>query len=61
MPAWLWLDAAAVARQGYDAVMAGVPIYVNGRIYRAIVALVRVRAAWLIRSIEQRLGHRSRE
>jgi len=61
MPAWLWLDASRVAREGYDAVMGGVPIYVNGRIYRVIVALVRFAPAWLIRAVEQRLGHRSRE
>src|SRR5262245_34257805 len=28
MPPWMWLDAPTVARQGYDAVMAGVPIYI---------------------------------
>ena len=61
MPAWLWLDAARVAREGHDAVMAGLPIYVNGRIYRAIVALVQFSPAWLIRAIERRLGHRKRE
>jgi short-subunit dehydrogenase len=25
MPAWMWMDAPTVARQGYDAVMAGCP------------------------------------
>lgn len=41
MPSWMWMDAPTVARQGFDAVMAGTPIYVNGRVNRAIAALVR--------------------
>lgn len=57
-PAWLWLDAPTVARQGYDAVMAGVPLYINGRVYRAITMLVKYSPQWLITSIERRLGHR---
>src|SRR5207237_941430 len=36
LPAWMWLDAQTVARQGYEAVMAGRPLYVNGRVNRAI-------------------------
>jgi short-subunit dehydrogenase len=61
IPDWLWLDAATVAREGYDAVMAGMPVYVNGRIYRVIVGLVRFAPSWLVRAVEQRLGHRSRD
>src|SRR6478609_7018146 len=40
LPRWMWLDAATVARQGYDAVMAGTPLYVNGRVNRTIAVLV---------------------
>jgi short-subunit dehydrogenase len=58
LPAWLWLDAPTVAREGFDAVMAGVPVRVNGRVYRAIVMLVRIAPMWLIRAIDRRLGHR---
>jgi uncharacterized protein len=58
LPSWMWMDADTVARQGYDAVMQGVPIYVNGRINRTIAILVRVTPRWLIRAIEKRLGHR---
>jgi len=41
LPRWMWMDAPTVARQGYDAVMAGTPIYINGRDNRAIEAFVR--------------------
>ena len=58
LPSWLWMDAPTVARQGYDAVMAGTPIYVNGRVNRTIAALVRVAPMTLIRAVERRIGHR---
>ncbi len=41
LPKFLWMDAATVARQGFDASMAGVPIFVTGRINRVIAAAVR--------------------
>ena len=58
LPSWLWMEAAAVAREGYDAVMAGVPVHVNGRVNRTIATLVKVAPNWLIRAVERRLGHR---
>jgi short-subunit dehydrogenase len=61
LPAWLWLDAATVARQGYDAVMAGEPFYINGRVNRTIAALVTYAPRWLVRSVERRLGHQKLE
>jgi short-subunit dehydrogenase len=39
MPGMLWLNAPDVARQGYDAVMRGVPVVVSGRIYQFLVWL----------------------
>ena len=30
LPGWMWLDAATVAQQGYDAVMAGEAIHITG-------------------------------
>lgn len=51
MPAILWLDAPSVAREGYDAVMRGHPVVVNGWIYRFLVwlngALPRRLARWV--------------
>jgi uncharacterized protein len=58
LPAWLWMDAATVARQGYEAVMSGEPILVNGRVNRAIAVLVKVAPQWIIRAVERRLGNR---
>jgi short-subunit dehydrogenase len=58
LPAWLWMDATTVARQGYEAVMRGEPILVNGRVNRTIAVLVKVAPQWLIRAVERRLGHR---
>ena len=41
MPAWMWLDAAEVAADGYDAVMAGRPVSVTGRVNRAIATAAK--------------------
>jgi len=58
VPAWMWLDAEVVARQGYEAVMAGTPLYIDGRVNRAIAMLVRFAPHWLIHAVERRLGYR---
>ncbi len=51
VPGMLWLAAKDVAREGYDAVMRGDPVIVNGRIYRLLVwlngALPRSLARWV--------------
>ena len=41
MPAFMWSQADHVARDSYDAVMAGVPVYVPGRLNRSIATLSR--------------------
>lgn len=41
MPAWMWLDADDVAVDGYDAVMAGQPIRVTGRVNQAIATAAK--------------------
>ncbi len=49
LPSFMWLDAEPVARASYDAVMAGVPVYVPGRVNRSIAGLARVlprRVVW---------------
>src|SRR5687768_9242121 len=61
LPGWLWMDADTVARQGVDAVMAGTPIYVSGRINRTIATLVRFIPQWLVRSISRRVGRTYRK
>jgi short-subunit dehydrogenase len=51
VPGLLWLKADAVAREGYDAVMKGHPVVVNGGIYRFLVwlngALPRSLSRWV--------------
>jgi short-subunit dehydrogenase len=51
VPGLLWLTAREVAEEGYDAVMRGDPVVVNGRIYRLLVwlngALPRPLARWV--------------
>ena len=56
MPAWMWMDAPTVARQGYEAVMRGVPIYVNGRVNRTIAFLVKYLPLSVITGIGRRVA-----
>ncbi len=55
MPSWMWMDAPTVARQGFDAVMAGTPLYVNGRVNRTIAAL----AGYLPLAVVEAVGRRA--
>jgi short-subunit dehydrogenase len=50
MPGLLWMDAPTVAEQGYAAVMRGQPVYITGRVNRAI--------AWLARVLPQDMARR---
>jgi short-subunit dehydrogenase len=42
MPAWMWLGADDVARQGIDAVERGEAVWVTGKVNRLIKALVKL-------------------
>lgn len=42
MPNVLWMESMTVARQAYDAVMAGKPVYINGRMNRFVALLARL-------------------
>ena len=61
MPRWMWMDAATVARQGFDAVMAGQAIFVTGRVNRTIAALVRHLPQRWVYSIGRRVGRSYRK
>jgi short-subunit dehydrogenase len=61
LPSWLWMTAPRVARQGYDAVMAGIPIYVNGRVNRTIALLCRYVPLSLVTAAGRRLGRSYRQ
>ena len=56
MPSWMWLDSPTVARQGFEAVMAGTPVYINGRVNRSIALLVRYIPQGLVKAIGRRVG-----
>lgn len=51
LPKWMWMDAATVARQGFDAVMRGDEVYVNGVWNRFVVTACRVLPGWFIRAV----------
>ena len=61
LPPWLWLDAPTVARESYDAVMAGTPVYVIGRVNRAIAAFARVLPQRMLKAIGRRTAWRYRK
>jgi uncharacterized protein len=54
MPRWLWIEADTVAREGFDAVMAGTSLHVPGRINRLIVTLSRLLPQPLLVAIGRR-------
>ena len=61
MPGLLWLKADDVARQGYDAVMKGHSVVVNGAIYRLLVWLTGALPRSLARWVSGAAGRRYRK
>jgi short-subunit dehydrogenase len=61
VPAMLWLDASDVAREGYDAVMRGDPVVVNGRAYRLLLWLMRVVPQGIVKAVSRGAGRRYRK
>jgi short-subunit dehydrogenase len=61
LPPFLWMEASAVAREGFDAVMAGIPVYVTGRTNRSIAVAARHMPSWLVRAIGRRAASRYRK
>lgn len=60
LPRWMWMDADTVARQGYDAVMAGRPIVVPGLVNRTIARLARLLPEPLVVALARRQGRKFR-
>ena len=50
--------AAAVAREGYDACMAGTPVYISGLPYELTVYWERLQPRWLVRRLGSLLSKR---
>lgn len=61
MPGFLWLTADDVAREGYDAVMKGDSVVVNGGIYRLLVWLVSAMPRSIARWVSELAGRRYRK
>lgn len=61
LPSWLWMDAPTVARLGFDAVSAGTPVYVTGRLNRAITLLARILPQRVLVALGRRTAHRYRQ
>lgn len=60
MPGFMWMDAATVARQGLDAVEAGTPVYVNGRVNGFIKSLFKLLPDRVGLAMTERQGRRFR-
>ena len=55
MPAWMWMDADAVAREGLDALERGEVVHVTGRANRAIKALTQLMPdRWALALVQKR-------
>jgi short-subunit dehydrogenase len=61
MPGFMWMDADAVARQGYAAVMAGRPVYVPGRVNTTIATLARLLPHGVVQAMNRRAASRYRQ
>ncbi len=61
LPPWMWMDSPTVARQGFEAVMAGTSIYITGRVNRSIALLVRFVPQGVVTAIGRRLGRSYRK
>ncbi len=61
LPSWFWLGADEVARAGFQAVEAGTPVCVVGRVNRTIAQAVRYVPGWLVNAVGRRLGRTYRK
>lgn len=61
VPAVLWLNADDVAREGYEAVMRGQSVVVNGRAYRFLIWLVGVVPRRIVMAVSATAGRRYRK
>lgn len=56
MPGWMWMSAADVARQGYNAVMEGRPVVITGRLNNVIAMAVRVLPQSVVTGVGRQIG-----
>ena len=60
LPKWMWMDAETVAEQGYDAVMRGHIVCVNGAWNKTLVTLVRYTPDWLVNAVLKKFARKFR-
>lgn len=56
LPGLLWMDADTVARQGYEAVMKGQPVLINGVVNQAIAGICKLLPDSLQHEVSRRQG-----
>jgi uncharacterized protein len=61
MPGFMWSSSSDVAWRGYEAVMAGKPVVVIGRINATIATLVRILPQRLVVGVGRRIGRQYRK
>jgi uncharacterized protein len=61
MPSFMWMNADPVAKQGFDAVMAGRPVVVPGRVNSAIATLARLLPYRAVYAMNRGAGSRYRK
>jgi short-subunit dehydrogenase len=61
LPKFIWLDAETVAREGFDAVMRGDPVCINGNLYRAVASAVKVLPSSVTRALLSRYSRSVRQ
>ena len=54
LPGFLWMSSERVAREGYDAVMAGKPVHVNGRVNQLLGLVARLLPDGLLMKLSRR-------
>jgi uncharacterized protein len=60
LPSYMWMHAETVAKQGYRAVMAGKPVYVNGAFNRVVASAFAVLPGPLMRAVARRQSKKIR-
>jgi uncharacterized protein len=61
LPKFMWMTAPGVARQGYDAVMAGKPVHVPGAFSASVATLSRFLPDRLVFAVNRRLSRSYRK
>lgn len=61
LPGWMWMNAAAVARHGFEAVSTGAPVCVTGRVNRMIALFARYLPHRLLVAVGRRTARRYRK